>query len=342
VSPSKGSELAAIPSAMGTATRLACQRLKEKGDETEPLLRRAGLSPAQIDDPSARLAVKNQIEFLDLAATKLRDDALGFHLGQTFDLRTAGLFYYVLASSDTLHQALERGVRYISIVNEGVKLKLPHTDDLSIIFEATEVPLNRHQIEFSMVTLVRLCRELTNRVLQARRVNLSDHQKHCVSELRTFFGSDVTFGAAVNEVVFPASTKAIPLVKADPYLNDLLVKYCEEAISVRPSEVNPFGSNVEKIIASHLPHGTARASVIARKLGLSERTLARRLSSEGATFAALLQQLKVDLAQRHLADKKLSISEIAWLLGYQDVSAFTHAFKRWTGKPPKVMRRASQ
>jgi AraC-like DNA-binding protein len=152
----------------------------------------------------------------------------------------------------------------------------------------------------------------------------------------------VTFGTAVDEVVFPASTKAIPLVKADPYLNNLLVKYCEEAISVRPSYGSHFGSNVEKIIASHLPHGTARACVIARKLGLSERTLARRLSSEGLTFAALLQQLKASLAQRHLADRKLSISEIGWLLGYRDASAFTHAFKRWTGKAPKAMRRMSQ
>jgi AraC-like DNA-binding protein len=87
-----------------------------------------------------------------------------------------------------------------------------------------------------------------------------------------------------------------------------------------------------------LPHGQARAEEIARKLGVSRRTLTRRLSLEGLTFAGVLQRFKFDLAKRHLDDETLSISEIAWLLGYQGVSAFTHAFKRWTGRAPRAMR----
>ena len=100
--------------------------------------------------------------------------------------------------------------------------------------------------------------------------------------------------------------------------------------------------SVENVIALHLPHGKARVGEIARKLGVSQRTLARRLSSEGLTFAGVLQRLKSELAKRHLADETLSISEIAWLLGYQDVSAFTHAFKRWTGRAPTAIRQASR
>jgi AraC-like DNA-binding protein len=71
---------------------------------------------------------------------------------------------------------------------------------------------------------------------------------------------------------------------------------------------------------------------------VTQRTLGRRLSSEGITFSEVLENLKSDLARRHLADKSLSISQIAWLLGYQEVSAFTHAFKRWTGKTPREAR----
>jgi len=97
-------------------------------------------------------------------------------------------------------------------------------------------------------------------------------------------------------------------------------------------------SDVENAIASLLPHGMARVDEVARKLGMSRRTLARRLASEGSSFSEVMNRLRLDLAQRHIADPSLSISQIAWLLGYHEVSAFTHAFKRWTGKTPREMR----
>jgi len=95
---------------------------------------------------------------------------------------------------------------------------------------------------------------------------------------------------------------------------------------------------LENAIAPLLPHGQARASEVARRLGMSHRTLARRLSSEGLTFSGILDELKSDLAKRYLKEKHLAISEIAWLLGYREVSAFTHAFKRWTGRTPREVR----
>jgi AraC-like DNA-binding protein len=73
---------------------------------------------------------------------------------------------------------------------------------------------------------------------------------------------------------------------------------------------------------------------------MSERTLARKLSDEGLNFTEILQQLRRDLAVRYLDDRKLHVSKIAWLLGFHEVSAFTHAFKRWTGKTPRKMRPA--
>jgi AraC-like DNA-binding protein len=344
VRDSNGNELDTFPSAMGTITRLACGRASQEGVEVESLLRKAGLTHQQIDDPCARLAVKSQIRFLELAATTLKDDRLGFHLAQKFDLRMGGLFYYVLASSDTLGEALQRGVRYSTIVNEGIALRLREGKGISINFEYAGVVRHsdRHQIEFSMVTLVRICRQLTNRHVRPSRVSFTHRRKDGSSELRTFFGGDVTFGAAVDEVAFPTSIKQMAVVDADPYLNNLLLKYCEEALAARSTKQSSFGLNVENLVALHLPHGKARAGEIASKLGVSRRTLARRLSSEGLSFGGVLQRLKSELAERHLADETLSISEIAWLLGYQDVSAFTHAFKRWTGRAPTAIRQASR
>ena len=141
-------------------------------------------------------------------------------------------------------------------------------------------------------------------------------------------------------MAFSKSIKELPVVNADPYLNELLIKYCDQAIADRSTKRSSFGLGVENAIALLLPHGKAHASEIARKLGVSRRTLARRLAAEGLTFAGVVQSLKCDLAKRHLTDQTLSISEIAWLLGYQDVSAFTHACKRWTGSAPRALRQS--
>jgi AraC-like DNA-binding protein len=344
MSDSKPDDVPKFPSAMGVATRLACSRAVQEGVKVELLLREAGLTRQQIDDPGVRLEVKNQIRFLELVATAVKDDFLGFHLALKVDLRKMGLLYYAQASSDTLEEALQRGGRYSSIVNEGLALSFNGGGDVRINFEYVGVARHsdRHQIEFSIVTLVRICRQLTKRHLLASRVSLTHRRSEDTSEFRTFFGCDVTFGAPVDQVVFSKASREMPLVDTDPYLNELLIKYCDEAIADRSTKRNSFGLSVENAIALLLPHGKAHASEIARKLGVSRRTLARRLASEGLTFAGIVQSLKSDLARRHLTDQTLSVSEIAWLLGYQDVSAFSHAFKRWTGSAPTTLREVSR
>jgi AraC-like DNA-binding protein len=135
-----------------------------------------------------------------------------------------------------------------------------------------------------------------------------------------------------------ANTRELPLIHADPYLNNLLLKYCEAAITDRRGNVSQLRTRVENAISSLLPHGRVVLDDVARSLGMSKRTLARRLSDEGLSFTEVLQQLRRDLAVRYLDDPKLHISKIAWLLGFNEVSAFTHAFKRWTGKSPSQMR----
>ena len=128
------------------------------------------------------------------------------------------------------------------------------------------------------------------------------------------------------------------LPHVDPYLNNLLLKYCEAALTDRRGNISQLRTRVENAISSLLPHGRAVVDDVARSLGMSKRTLARRLLDEGLTFTEVLQQLRRDLAVRYLDDPKLHISKIAWLLGFNEVSAFTHAYKRWTGKTPSQMR----
>jgi AraC-like DNA-binding protein len=332
--------LGSLPSANGAIARLAYAQLKEASVEPEPLLREAGLTHHQIGDPDARLRVRDQIRFLNLAASALHDNLLGFHLAQPIDLRELGLFYYALASSEVLSEALQRGARYSSIVNESIFLRYVEGAEVRVTFEYVGVSrhLDRHQIEFCMVTLVRMCRQLAGFRVVPTRVRFTHRRENADSECFEFFGGDLEFGAATDEVAFAKSIGQMPIVSADPYLNKVLIAYCEEALSRRRKHSGAFRSSVENAIVPLLPHGKARAGEIARRLGMSQRTFARRLALEGLTFSEILQALRSDLAERYLADKDLSVSRIAWLLGFQEVSAFTHAFKRWSGKAPRESR----
>jgi AraC-like DNA-binding protein len=328
------------PRSTGTIARLTVAFAEEKAVDVESLLKKSGLSRELIDDPNIRLDVQSQIKFLELVAKAIGDDLLGFHLSQQLDLRRLGLAYYVLASSETLGEAFQYAARYSTVVNEGIRLTLRESRKLSVVYEYMSVARHsdRHQIEFWVAALIRVCRQITNRRLIPDSVSFA-HRRKPNREASTFFGCDIRFGSDVDETIFPLSIRDVAVVSGDPYLNQLLIKYCEEAMAYRGAGQGSFAPTVENTIALLMPHGKARAAEVARKLGLSQKTLARRLCSEGLGFASVRQRLRCDLAKRHLADRGLSISKIAWLLGYQDVGAFTHAFKRWTGMAPRTFRR---
>jgi AraC-like DNA-binding protein len=150
----------------------------------------------------------------------------------------------------------------------------------------------------------------------------------------------VEFGSDRDEFALSLDARELPLVHSDSYLNDLLVKYCEAALADGRDDTSQLRTRVENAIASVIPHGKVLVEDIARSLGMSERTLARKLSDEGLNFTEILQNLRRDLAVRYLKDRKLHVSKIAWLLGFREVSAFTHAYKRWTGKTPSQRRTA--
>jgi AraC-like DNA-binding protein len=343
VDNSKANRFGTLPSAAGGITRLACARVQAAGIELKPLLKKAGLTNRQVGDRRARLNVQDQIRFLNLAADALGDEFLGFHLAQDFDLREVGLLYYVLASSQVLSDALHRAQRYSVIANEGISVKYREGKDVAIFFDYVGVPRHsdRHQIEFWMAALVRTCRQLTNQRLLPIRVKVAHRRSADTSEFDKFLGRRAVFGTDVDEVAFPEATKHMPVVSADAHLNELLTAYCEEALSRRRTMCGVLQSRVENEIVPLLPHGEARVAEVARRLGMSQRTLARRLALEGLTFAGVLENLRSNLAARYLSDADLSISQIAWLLGYREVSAFTHAFKRRTGKTPREMRSRS-
>jgi AraC-like DNA-binding protein len=167
------------------------------------------------------------------------------------------------------------------------------------------------------------------------RIKLMHHRSRLPSEFRSLFGPHVTFACEADEIVFPGALANTPCINADRYLNALLERYCEEAIAQRRKASSTWQLKVENAIVPLLPHGRAEIGTIASELGVSRRTLARRLASEGLTFRKVLDRLRFDLAKRYIREQDLPVSEIAWLLGYQEASTLNHAFKRWTGRAPK-------
>ena len=335
-------DLASIPMAGGGLSRLAIARLESAGVPVAPLLKRVGLTPEVIADPEERLSVRSQVALLDEAAVALKDDGLGFTLAREFDPRELGLLYYVMASSQILGDALKRVARYSKITNDAVVVGYREGNRLIISLSYSGVPRHsdRHQIEFCMFAVLRLCRVLTGQNLVPQHFWISHHRSGANSEMVRFVGTKVEFGADKDEFALNLDARELPLIHADTHLNDLLLKYCEVALADRRGDISQLRTRVENAISSLLPHGRVLVEDVARSLGMSERTLARKLSDEGLNFTETLQQLRRDLAVRYLDDRKLHISKIAWLLGFHEVSAFTHAFKRWTGKTPSQLRTA--
>jgi AraC-like DNA-binding protein len=332
--------LASIPMAGGGLSRLAVARLKSAGVPVAPLLKRVGLTPELIADPQERLSVRSQIALLNEAAIALRDDRLGFTLARDHDPREIGLLYYVMASSRTLGAALKRLARYSRVTNEALVFGYREGNRLILNLGYVGVPRHsdQHQIEFCMFGLLRICRMLTGQNLVPQYFSISHRRSSVTSEMARFVGTKVEFGADSDEFALNLDARELPLIHSDPYLNDLLLKYCEAALANKRGDRSHLRTRVENAISPLLPHGRVVVGDVARSLGMSERTLARKLSDEGLNFTEILQQLRRDLAVRYLDDRKLHVSKIAWLLGFHEVSAFTHACKRWTGKTPSQMR----
>ena len=155
---------------------------------------------------------------------------------------------------------------------------------------------DRHQIEFVAALLVRMFRHLTGLHIKPTRICFMHNRRSLPAQFRAFFGNNVEFGSEMDEVSFDGRVRNEPVVSADPYLNKLLIDFCEDALSRRRAHRTSLRVTVENSLAQLLPHGKARAKEVAKRLGVSQRTLARRLSLEGVTFSNVLEELRVDLA----------------------------------------------
>jgi AraC-like DNA-binding protein len=323
----------------GVATRLAIRELTKANIDPGPLLAKAGISPLKLGEEPKRVAAESQIRFLEIAAEALDDSALGLHLAQHFDLRECGMLYYVLAASPNIGEAIRNLARYLAVANESIRLSVSERTRSTVLVVNYKIPRHTDRLfaEYGYAVVLRALRELTGRNVSPKAVTFLHGRNTNKAEFDRFYCCPVTFNATADTMVLPTELLETPILTSDKYLLQILKNACDGVLAKRAKSSGTLRAIVENEIVQLLPHGKAQVEKVASNLGMSNRTLARRLSEEGTSYAAILDELRRDLSTRYLKDPALSLNQIAWLLGYSMVTSLNHAFRRWTGNSPKTM-----
>ena len=261
--------------------------------------------------------------------------ALALDIAESMPAGAFGVVEYVCRSAPTLGEALRQWVRYLGILDDAVEVALVDSEDgraLRVVRESEAPAPASHELCFALV--VRHARASISTAVRVEAVRFT-HRPRARDEgvYRAFFGADVRFGAPHTELVFSKAAIDAPLVGSDPQLLAILVETAEEKRKRSRTADPPLTEQVRRGLRVALSNDDAQLEVIARKLGLTARSLQRRLRDEGTSFQSLRDETRQTLADRYLGEG-LSMAEISFLLGFSEPSAFFRAFKRWTGSTP--------
>jgi AraC-like DNA-binding protein len=317
----------------------------QRGVDTSALIAATGFEPKSASDADARIPLEMEHALWRTAAMLARDEAFGVHAAELVKPGMFDVLDYAVRTAPTLRQSLERLVRYNRLVHDAAVWALvPRGDVLRVehTFRVGGIVQDRHAAEFTLCSLVTIGSQLADVPLRPRAVGFR-HPKsagpEAHAELTRLFGVEPQFLQPVNYVELDNAVVERENPKADPSLSRLVERHAEALLAARPEPSLSTSERVQHVLATTLGEGEITLADVARKLKLSERSLQRRLSDEGATFDALLDRTRRDLALRYLADPKIAVAEVAFLLGYSEPSPFHRAFKRWTGKTPSEMRK---
>ena len=275
--------------------------------------------------------------FFEHAATLSGNDVLGFERGIQRDMRLSGLLSYVGLSSPTVRDFVKNFARYRRVFTDVVELDETILDQESVLSWYFRVPAKverRQLVEFGASGILSGLEKAAQQKLRLRKACFRHLRKTHIDVIEDYLGCRVEFGAPDNAFFFEPSTLDLPLVTADSELYAILRQYAEDVLQRERRNSSALIVDVERAIAARLAAGEANQDRVARALGFSSRTLARRLAQEGTTFFGTLRDLREGLAISYLTNSDLGLGEIAYLLGYSNLSSFTDAFKRWVGVSP--------
>ena len=326
---------------------LVLHAVSAKEGDVGALCRATGFDPKLAVDPDARIALAMEEALFDEGARLCGDDAFGLHCAELLPPGAFDVLDYAVRTAPTLRVALDRLVRYNRIVHDAAEFRLlPRGGVLRIehSFRFGGAVQSRHSAELTLAALILIARQITETALKPRAVEFRHGRpasRFVLEEHRRIFGVDPTFARPVNAIELDAASIDLPIPKADLRLSKLVERHAEALLEARVDPTLSTADRVRRVLGGTLGEGDASLTAVATKLKMGERTLQRKLADEGLSFDALLDDMRKDLALRYLADPKLAIAEVAYLLGYSEPSPFHRAFRRWTGKTPSEARRAA-
>ena len=327
------------PSASILLVRLVVATAARAGVPPEQILSAAGLTQSALEDADARVPYAAIQRAWDEAVRRTGDEAFALRAAENVAPGAFRVLDYLVRSSDTLRDAFLQIERYYRLIHDTVTVKLVETPvEARFIYEGTPEQVPGQAADLALSLAVLRGRSLTGASWSPRAVRFRHPAPRDDSPWKRLFGCPVEFSQDENALVLDPAHLQLHVATADPTLRAILDRHAEELLARLP-KADDFVLQVRQRVASALSGGEPTLEAIASQLAITPRTLQRRLKEHGTTYQLLLEELRRELALRYLRDHGLEISEVAFLLGFSEPSAFHRAFRRWTGTTPLSFRR---
>jgi AraC-like DNA-binding protein len=329
------------PSALARVALVHLERTTRWGVDRADLLRAARIDEVQLRDPDARIPLSAIVRLWEAVALRVPDPTFGLRLGSDVRAREFGLVGYTMAYSGTVEAALTRLSRYDRIVSESLVVHLDTRAEGTWVRVDADPALQafRPAADARLAALLSVCREIAAAPITPLTVHLPYRRPADVKDYEKFFRAPLEFGALATALLLSKDDLARPVSSSDEVLTGYLDHLAQQIVTTLGAE-HTVREHVRRLLWTSLSDGVPNLDDVARRLGMSARTLQRRLRGEGTTFAAVLTGFRQDMARPLLREGQLAVSEVAYLLGYEDPSSFQRAFRRWSGRSPRAFRRA--
>jgi AraC-like DNA-binding protein len=311
------------------------------GGNPDEILRTLGLERSVFTKREAFIRSSLFARLLEEAARVTGDDCFGLHFGERYNPKNIGPLTYVILNAPTFVAALEDAGRYLHIHNQAAKLSFTIEGEqayLRFLLPELEIESLRQHTEFSLAVALNTLRIMAGSDWTPQEVQFTHAAPTQTSEHLRVFGAPVLFGCTCNAFVIEREFVERQVPAADPRLYQILKRYLDRVLSEMPRE-DDLLSSIRRAIAETMREGDPSLSRVAKKVAMSPRTLQRRLQEYEMDFKKLVDDTRRRFALNYLKDRKHTLTEIAFLLGYSELSAFNRAFRRWTGSTPLHYRR---